>query len=351
MNPFLENNMVKRFKAGFAVRLFVVLLIALSFGLLVKSVVISDFRGLLTPEQEGQLFGRLTALLIVSFAACGGLAFAAGAMSGKKKERGLPASEAAAAFPDEEQEEAAVPILHTAEPREEAKDAVQTTAAFAPAERDQSIKLLADAAGEVRTSVEVIEDELQDLQDEAAPDDQQRIDSLYDETDRIRKILGGMEELAKARAAGHSLVKQPVELQPYLAAVIARVRGAVEGKDITFNLECAPDLVLSADRELLHKVMVNLLDNAEKSITKTGSVAVTAEQKENEILLTVQDSGGGIRSRDFSHIFEPFYRGAGRGLGLGLSIAKELVVCHGGTIDVKTAPGKGSRFTVHFPAA
>lgn len=211
--------------------------------------------------------------------------------------------------------------------------------------------LLAGTAGELRTSVGAIREELENMVDDDIPVDNEHVQSLYDETDRIKKILDGMEELAKAGAAKRSLNRRPIQLKSYLSGIIEQVRGPAPDKDILFSLECEPNLVLTADLDHLNRILVNLLDNSVKAEKKTGAVTVAASRENGSIMLTVRDSGAGIRPRDLPHIFEPFYRGSGSGLGLGLPIAKELVNAHGGSIEVQSAPGKGSVFTVHFPEA
>ena len=214
----------------------------------------------------------------------------------------------------------------------------------------ESSKLLSDTAGELRTSVGAIQEELEVMMDDDFPADKERIESLYDETDRITKILDGMEELAKAKKAGQSLQIKPIELQPFLNEVVEQARETVHAKDITFKLDCEPGLVLSADHDHLRRIMLNVLDNSLKAVSKSGSVIIAATRRDSEIVIMISDTGTGIRSRDLSHIFEPFYRGSGSGLGLGLAIVKELVNAHQGRIEVETKPGEGSVVTVHIPA-
>ena len=98
----------------------------------------------------------------------------------------------------------------------------------------------------------------------------------------------------------------------------------------------------------------NLVSNAIKYTPPQGSVTVSAGSQEGEVWLRVSDTGPGIAAEEQARIFAPFYRGpvSGRfpqGMGLGLSIARDLVTAHGGRLTVESAPGAGSQFTIWLP--
>jgi len=101
-------------------------------------------------------------------------------------------------------------------------------------------------------------------------------------------------------------------------------------------------------------VLGNLLSNAVKYTTQAGSVAVTAGAGEAEAWYRVSDTGTGIHIAEQDQIFEPFYRSQKlrrfpQGLGLGLTIARDIVEAHGGWLELKSDPGQGSQFTVYLP--
>jgi signal transduction histidine kinase len=106
---------------------------------------------------------------------------------------------------------------------------------------------------------------------------------------------------------------------------------------------------MSADPECLSGIMTNLLDNAVKAVKHDGTVTVSASEKGDQIAFAVKDTGCGIQRKALPHIFERFYRGSGDGIGLGLTIVKELVDACEGTIAVQSTRGKGSVFTVCIP--
>jgi two-component system, OmpR family, sensor histidine kinase BaeS len=113
-----------------------------------------------------------------------------------------------------------------------------------------------------------------------------------------------------------------------------------------------PTLLLDPDP--LGQAVGNLLSNAIKYTAAGGLVAVVVEQTEDHVLIRVSDSGPGIEPHEQARIFEPFYRShsqqlAREGMGIGLTIARELVVAHGGRLHVESTPGHGSHFTIWLP--
>jgi signal transduction histidine kinase len=119
------------------------------------------------------------------------------------------------------------------------------------------------------------------------------------------------------------------------------------------NLEAHLPL-LYGDALRLGQVMGNLISNAIKMTPAGGKISLAAGQETDQIWLRVSDTGPGIQPEELQKIFEPFYRGQSgtrldTGMGLGLSIAKNLVEAHGGVLQVDSRPGAGSAFTVWLP--
>jgi signal transduction histidine kinase len=221
----------------------------------------------------------------------------------------------------------------------------------ASASEDPGAKILSETAGELRTSVEVIQEELEEILDDDIPADKEHIESLYSETDRIKKIIIGMEQLSQAQALSRSLKRIFVQLEPMLNDLIEKNRAALNDKDVAFTLECEPGLTMTADPDCLAWIMRNLIDNAAKAVKDAGSVSVAARRSVDQFVFSVKDTGAGIRRSHIPHLFERFFRGAGSGIGMGLAIVKVLVDACGGRIEVETATGKGSSFTVQLPSA
>jgi signal transduction histidine kinase len=109
----------------------------------------------------------------------------------------------------------------------------------------------------------------------------------------------------------------------------------------------------------IERMITNLLSNALKFTPEKGEIRLSARPVEGNVELVVEDTGRGIAAEHLPHIFDRFYRvpGSGtapapeQGLGLGLSFVSWIAKAHGGSIDVQSAPGKGTRFTIILPAA
>jgi signal transduction histidine kinase len=114
---------------------------------------------------------------------------------------------------------------------------------------------------------------------------------------------------------------------------------------------------LSADRERVHQVLFNLVDNAVRFTPDGGSVTISARRRNGSVEVAVADTGAGIAPEHLPRLFERFYRadaartrGEG-GTGIGLAIARSVVEAHGGRISAESEPGRGSVFTFDLPSA
>ncbi len=105
------------------------------------------------------------------------------------------------------------------------------------------------------------------------------------------------------------------------------------------------------DPNQINQVLLNLLLNAIQSMDKPGTIQVSLETDEDDVLITVADEGKGIPAENLPNIFRPFFTTKGHGTGLGLSLARRTVESHGGSIDVTSEVGKGSRFAIRLPIA
>jgi two-component system phosphate regulon sensor histidine kinase PhoR len=128
--------------------------------------------------------------------------------------------------------------------------------------------------------------------------------------------------------------------------------------DISLVDEVPDDLVVEADRERIHQVMFNLVDNAVRFTPPGGAVSIRARREDERIQVEVHDTGVGVAPEHLPRLFERFYRADsarsrddGGGTGIGLAIARSIVEGHGGRITAKSEPGIGATFTFDLPAA
>jgi two-component system sensor histidine kinase SenX3 len=152
------------------------------------------------------------------------------------------------------------------------------------------------------------------------------------------------------------LRREPFEADELVAACVARVRPLAERKNIRVEVEPIEDGALEGDRELMEYAIYNLLTNAVKYSPPDTQVTVSGKRQGSRVRIAVRDQGYGMDREELRHIFTKFYRtrraeaSGEKGTGIGLSIVREIVTQHGGSIEVESEPGKGSCFTVVLPA-
>lgn len=172
---------------------------------------------------------------------------------------------------------------------------------------------------------------------------------------RLEHLLDDLAQLHDQVLGTLELDKQAIDLAKWLPQTLISWEQAAISKQLRWQLEVSPNLPpLEADPTRLAQAVGNLVSNAIKYTPETGCISVAAGQKKGQIWISVQDTGPGIAAEEQAKIFDPLYRGhsGGRfpqGMGLGLNIARSLVVAHGGTIQVNSQPGQGSRFTLWLP--
>jgi two-component system sensor histidine kinase BaeS len=172
---------------------------------------------------------------------------------------------------------------------------------------------------------------------------------------RLRRLLDDLARLHDQVVGGLELERHPVALSAWLPPVLATYRLSAAHKGLAWQAQVPPDLpTLPLDPDRLGQALGNLLNNAIKYTPAGGAVTFAAGQVDGHIWLRVSDTGPGIAPAEQALIFQPFYRSShqGRfpqGMGLGLSIARELVMAHGGQLELDSAPGRGSRFTIWLP--
>lgn len=126
-----------------------------------------------------------------------------------------------------------------------------------------------------------------------------------------------------------------------------------QNSNIEFSSDIVPDLHnFTGDKIKLEQVLLNLLKNAQEAITSNiphGLIHLKATRSTNALVITLEDNGCGIPADHLDSIFEPFTTYKQNGTGLGLSLSKRIIEAHGGSISVKSVPGKGTQFTLKLP--
>lgn len=172
---------------------------------------------------------------------------------------------------------------------------------------------------------------------------------------RLQKLVNTLLDFSRIEAGRMQGCYEQTDLAKLTADVASTFRSAMEKAGLRFTIECASmTQPVWVDREIWEKVVLNLLSNAFK-YTFQGSVTLSMQERAGHAVLSVRDTGIGIAKTELPHLFERFHRVEGahgrtqEGTGIGLAMVAEVVKMHGGTVEVESAPGAGSNFTVSVP--
>jgi signal transduction histidine kinase len=202
----------------------------------------------------------------------------------------------------------------------------------------QRRELIANVSHELRTPITALQGLLENIVDGVAEAEPATLQTALTQTERLGRLVAELLDLSRLDAGVVPLTRAPIDVPAFLDEVVreARVNAAGAGRDVRFEV-AAPTIVVSGDRERLHQVFANLLDNAARHSPPGGSVLVRAERRDGAVVVAVADQGAGIPPAERERVFERFTRGersVGGGTGLGLAIARWVVQMHQGTIAV-----------------
>lgn len=173
---------------------------------------------------------------------------------------------------------------------------------------------------------------------------------------RMSHMLGDLLDVARLQGHRIALQQEPLRIQAVVPGVIGMLEFMTEGKPVRLHCSIAESMPpVMADEKRLVQVLYNLLHNALK-YTEEGTISVSAVMRNQQAVIHVADTGVGMNEDTQARVFLPYEQGAygisdGRGIGLGLSICKQLVELHGGTLTVRSEEGKGSVFSFSLPLA
>jgi heavy metal sensor kinase len=218
----------------------------------------------------------------------------------------------------------------------------------------------ADVSHELRTPITVIRGQLEVALFTAQTADQYRdaiVNSLAD-IERLSQIVRALLLLSQSESGQVVLQKQRLDLVEAAREITEQFEIPAEGAGVRLEFRAAiPRCEGDFDRVQIDRMLSNLLSNAIKFTPEGGLVRVTVARAPDQAEICVEDTGRGISAEHLPHIFDRFYRVRGKdeeaspekGLGLGLSFVAWIVRAHGGTVDVQSETGKGTKFRVRLP--
>jgi signal transduction histidine kinase len=206
------------------------------------------------------------------------------------------------------------------------------------------------------TSIRVLADSLIGMEEVPVELYREFMSDISDEIDRENQIIEDLLMLVKMDKSAESQMNiEPVKINAELELILKRLRPIAKRGNVELILESMREVTADADRVKLSLAITNLVENAIKYNVDSGWVRVVLDADHKYFYIKVMDSGIGIPEDCVDHIFERFFRvdkARSRevgGTGLGLSITKNVIQMHQGVIDVDSAPGEGTTFSVRIP--
>ena len=222
------------------------------------------------------------------------------------------------------------------------------------AERLSAIgELGAVLAHEIRNPLASIKGTAEILKDDLRPGDRKYefLEILVKESERLNRVVEDFLRMARPQR----VIMRDCDLMEELGNVIALVSAEARKLDVRLELKPARLPMVEGDPEKLRQAFLNIILNGLQATSPGGSVTITGscegggDEGSGWIRLSFSDSGSGMSGETLERIFEPFFTGRAEGTGLGLAITRKIVEGHGGKIEVKSEPGKGTDFLVRLP--
>lgn len=189
------------------------------------------------------------------------------------------------------------------------------------------------------------------------PQQSELLEGARDDADRLLRILDNLLDLTRLESGASALDRAPVVVSELIAHVAEEADGVIEAAGQTLVVRVVPTvaaMTVNIDEGRMRHVFMNLLTNASKYSPAGGEITLLASPADERgfVRFSVHDQGPGIAAENVGRVFDRFFRAAGQpkpGAGLGLAIARELVVAHGGSIACSSVPGQGSEFYFLLP--
>lgn len=226
---------------------------------------------------------------------------------------------------------------------------------------EERARLFAEISHELRTPLTAVQGFVEAIRDGMVQDETLRkryLDTILAQTVHITRLVDDVLALSRLESGSTSVDRLPVDLNALAKGVAMSMETMATGRNTAIVLgDMAERAVVLGDADRMEQIIKNLVKNAIQA-TENGTVRISSEARQGEVVLTIEDNGIGIAPEDLPHIWDRFYqvknhRGSHfkeKGSGLGLVIVKRLVQLQDGKIDVASQPGKGTAFRISFPS-
>ena len=217
-------------------------------------------------------------------------------------------------------------------------------------------QMTADIAHELRTPLSLILGHAEAVHDGVLPPTSENFEIIREEAARLEHLVNDLRILSLADAGELTISPQTIEPQRLLQEVTSLYQYQTQRKNVTLELDIASPLpTIEVDPGRMTQVLTNILDNALRHTPEGGRIVLATKQMQDQIEISIQDSGPGITPEEVSRIFDRFYRTdpsrqrEDGGSGLGLAIAKSIVQAHGGQLSAESEAGNGLKIIITLP--
>jgi signal transduction histidine kinase len=212
---------------------------------------------------------------------------------------------------------------------------------------------VADLAHEFRTPLAIIRGQAEGIGDGVYPGDAQHVAPILDATKSVETLVEALGTMTLADVGSLRLHREAVDVAVLVHSSLSAFQSMADAAQVRLAADVAADIpAIDADPARIRGVLANLLSNAIRYTLAGGIITVSAQRAGDSVSIAVRDTGQGIPEELRPRVFERFVKAAGSpGAGLGLAIAKDIVVAHGGTIDLTSEVGKGTEVRMTLPIA
>ena len=226
------------------------------------------------------------------------------------------------------------------------------SARLAATDRDRRA-FVADLAHEFRTPLAIIRGQAEGIGDGVYPGDAQHVAPILDATNSLETLVEALGTMTLADVGSLRLHREAVDVAVLVNSSLSAFQSMADAAQVRLVADVAADIpAIDADPARIRGVLANLLSNAIRYTPAGGVITVSAQRAGDSVSIAVRDTGQGIPEELRPRVFERFVKAAGSpGAGLGLAIARDIVVAHGGTIDLTSEVGKGTEVRLTLPIA
>ena len=214
-------------------------------------------------------------------------------------------------------------------------------------------EIVANVSHELRTPLTSIIGFIKGILDGVIPveDHEKYLSIVYNEANRLKELTKDIVDVAKLESGSISLNKEKFNLNELTKEVYTEMEELVKEKNLEFILEeLKSDISIYADKARIRQVLINIINNSIK-FTEKGYIKLVLNEENDKACISIEDTGSGIKEDKIAYLFDKFYTAndygnATNGAGLGLNIVKNIVDLHGGSIEVLSTVGKGTRVNI-----